>query len=123
MRKRASQAERGADLYETDPSAVHALLQAEQLPPNIWEPACGPGAIVRTLRAAGHNVLATDLVDYNSPDQDHAGWDFLLKYSLPCGIQAIVTTPPYAIANNFVAHALELCPTVVMLLRLAFLEG
>src|SRR5262245_27190367 len=34
----------------------------------------------------------------------------------------IVTNPPYMLANEFTAHALELCRNVVMLLRLAFLE-
>src|SRR5262245_12030195 len=117
MRIRATRAERGSDLYETHPVAVYALLRAEALPKNIWEPACGPGAITSVLRPAGHHVLATDLVAYDSPDQDHAGWDFLLERSLPQGIQVIVTNPPFGIANEFVAHALELCPKVVMLLR------
>jgi hypothetical protein len=73
MRIRAPQAERGLDhLYETSPVAVQALLRAEPLPTHIWEPASGPGAIARVLRAAGHQVLATDVVDYKSPDQDHA---------------------------------------------------
>ena len=58
---------RGDDLYETSPEAVYALLTAEQLPHYLWEPACGPGAIVRVLREAGHQVLATDLVDYIRP--------------------------------------------------------
>jgi hypothetical protein len=35
----------------------------------------------------------------------------------------IVTNPPYKLANEFVAKALELCPKVIMLLRLAFLES
>jgi hypothetical protein len=34
-----------------------------------------------------------------------------------------LTNPPYMLANEFVAHALELCPNVIMLLRLAFLES
>jgi hypothetical protein len=42
---------------------------------------------------------------------------------LPLGVTAIVTNPPYMLANEFVAHALELCPNVIMLLRLAFLES
>ncbi|MBZ9654004.1 class I SAM-dependent methyltransferase [Phyllobacterium lublinensis] len=123
MRIRAPQAERGLDLYETSPVAVHALLRTERLPQNIWEPACGPGAIARALRAAGHHVLATDIVDYKSPDQDYSGWDFLLEHSLPDGIQAVVTNPPFAIADSFVTHALDLCPLVAMLLRLDFLES
>src|SRR5258707_9168253 len=39
------------------------------------------------------------------------------------GCEAIVTNPPFKLAERFVAHALELCPIVVMLLRLAFLES
>ena len=61
-------AERGDDLYETPPEATRALLQVERLPHRIWEPACGPGAIARVLRDAGHAVVATDLVDYGCPD-------------------------------------------------------
>ena len=46
--------ERGNDLYETPPVAVHALLRVEALPRSavIWEPACGPGSIVTVLRGA-----------------------------------------------------------------------
>lgn len=111
------------DLYESPPEAVRALLSAEKLPSVIWEPACGPGSIVRVLRSAGHQVYATDLVDYDSPDQDNYGWDFLSERQLPIGVQAIVTNPPFKNAAEFVAHALELCPRVMMLLRLAFIES
>lgn len=114
---------RGNDLYETPPVATRALLGVESLPHNIWEPACGPGAIVRVLREAGYRVIASDLVDYASPDQDHAGWDFLMERHLPEGVEAIVTNPPFKNGEAFVAHALKLCPKVIMLLRLAFLES
>src|SRR5262245_44945252 len=53
--------ERGADCYETAPCAVEALLAVENLAGRIWEPACGSGSIVRTLRGPGHRVLATQL--------------------------------------------------------------
>ena len=56
--------DRGDDCYETPREAVHALLRVERIPSVVWEPACGPGAIVRELRAAGHIVHASDLVDY-----------------------------------------------------------
>lgn len=115
--------DRGNDLYETPPEAVHALLKAESLPNHIWEPACGPGSIVDVLRCAGHDVLATDLVNYESASQNAHGWDFLSERTLPEGIQAIVTNPPFKNASEFVAHALHLCPKVIMLLRLAFLES
>jgi hypothetical protein len=116
-------ADRKDDLYQTPPEAVHALLRAEQLPSAIWEPACGPGAIVRILRTAGHTVIATDLVDYASPDQDEGRVDFLLERHAPLLADCIVTNPPFKNADAFVAHALNLCPKVIMLLRLAFLES
>ena len=49
--------------------------------------------------------------------------DFLLERTAPTGVEAIVTNSPYKLAAEFVAHALDLCPRVVMLLRLAFLES
>jgi hypothetical protein len=121
--KRAPLADRKDDLYETPAVAVEALLRAENVPDCVWEPACGPGAIVRVLRGAGCTVYATDLVDYASPDQDESGWDFLLERQMPIGAQAIVTNPPFKNAEAFVAKALELSPLVIMLLRLAFLES
>lgn len=119
---KAALAERGDDLYETPACATEALLRIEQLPEIIWEPACGPGSIVSTLREAGHKVYATDLVDYGCPDSENR-IDFLMETGAPTFIGAIVTNPPFKLANQFVGHALMLAPKVVMLLRLAFLEG
>lgn len=116
-------ADRRNDLYESPPEAVRALLELGEVPPVVWESACGPGSIVRVLRAAGHVVYATDLVDYNSPDQDESGWDFLLERQAPIGVQAIVSNPPFKLAAEFVEHGLSLCPRVIFLLRLSFLES
>jgi hypothetical protein len=115
-------AERGLDLYQTPAVAVHALLRVENLPHRIWEPAAGRGAIVRVLRAVGHEVLASDIADYNNPTH-FVGRDFLAESKLPNGVEAIVTNPPFKIAERFIAHALDFCPLVIMLLRLAFLES
>jgi hypothetical protein len=119
---RHSLAARGDDLYETPAEAVHALLRVEQLPHRVWEPACGPGAITRALREAGHVVVASDLNDWNCPDSE-SGIDFLMETRPPPGIECIVTNPPYKHAEQFVAHALELVPRVIMLLRFAFYES
>ena len=100
--------DRGDDLYETPAAAVEALLAVERLPAVIWEPACGPGAIGRVLRARGHTVHATDLVDYESADQDFGRRDFLFERAAPAGVEAITTNPPYKLAGEFVTHALEL---------------
>lgn len=114
---------RGNDLYQTPVVAVKALLRVEKLPHCLWEPACGPGNIVKVLEAAGHNVHATDLVDYGG----HVwGIDFLMEQKCPGFLYpsgAIITNPPFKLAEKFVEHALWLCPKVIMLLRLAFLES
>ena len=119
--QRHTLAERGHDLYETPAVAVEALLRVERLPHRIWEPAAGRGAIVRVLRNAGHAVIASDLVDYGFPL--HFRRDFLAETVMPAGCGAVVTNPPYHIAEPFVARALELAPLVVLLMRLAFMES
>jgi len=100
-------------------------MRVEKLPRHIWEPACGRGAIVNVLRDAGHDVVASDIEDYGIPITAPGYWcrDFLLEHRAPTGTEAILTNPPYKLAADFVRHALKLCPRVVMLLRLAFLES
>ena len=118
---RAALSERKNDLYQTPPEAVHALVKAENLPKHIWEPACGPGSIVKTLRQHGHIVWGSDLVDYGQTGM--VGVDFLMETKAPEGFECIVTNPPFKLAEQFVEKALELCPQVIMLLRLAFLTS
>lgn len=116
------------DLYETPPEAVHALLREEELPHVIWEPACGPGAIVSVLRDAGKIVAATDIEDWGCPES-FSGRDFLMEFDAPLGIwgpdsaNCIVTNPPFKLAQQFAEHALYLVDKVIFLLRLSFLES
>ncbi|UXN70923.1 hypothetical protein N8A98_06970 [Devosia neptuniae] len=119
-----SHADRGDDFYPTPPEAVASLLAIERkwLPGGIvWEPACGDGAIVLPLRAAGFRVRADDLVDRGCPDSCVA--DFLKQKETPPHITSVITNPPFRLAREFVDTALEHAPYVAMLLRLAFLEG
>ena len=90
-----SRAEGGDELHETPACAVHALLEAEALPQVLWEPACGYGAIVRILRAAGRTVIASDLRAYDTPDLDFVQ-DFLTTTAAPDGVQAVVMNPPFS---------------------------
>jgi DNA polymerase bacteriophage-type len=113
-------AERANDLYETPPVATEAVMRVEQLPQAIWEPASGRNAITNVLRAHGHRVVASDLVDYGG--LDFVG-DFLKQEKAPAGVECILTNPPFKLANEFVAHALDLCSCVIVLARLAFLES
>jgi len=122
--QRAPLREHRGDYYDTPPEAVSALLRCEKLPRGwvIWEPACGKGNIVLPLRAAGHQVIATDLNDRGCPDSS-AGNDFLMFWPPFRGVNAIVTNPPFSLAEEFVEVALERAPVVIMLLRLAFYES
>ena len=106
--RRHSYADRQLDLYETPPEAVRALLRVENLPHrNSWEPACGRGAIVNVLRAAGHRVIASDIAFYGPTH--FGGRDFLLE-PLPPQYECILTNPPYKLAAAFVRHALNSMP-------------
>jgi hypothetical protein len=122
---RHSLADRRDDHYTTSPGAARALLLAEPLPLRIWDPCAGVGTIVAELRAAGHEVVASDLVNYGIPitAPGYYGVDFLLEWRAPAGCEGIVCNPPYKLASQFVRHALTLVPVTCMLLRLAFLES
>lgn len=138
-----------AQLYETPPEAVYALMGADswfqEAGRLILEPACGPGAITTCLQSAGHTVISSDLNQYELRWKGKPGkglqaptWNLnFFDYSpsvLPDIVGdrefAIVTNPPYggdralgSKAARFVAHALELAPRVYMLLELGFQQG
>ena len=110
------------EYYPTPPEATRALLSVETFDGSIWEPACGEGAIASELSAAGHKVVATDLVDYGYgiPRID------FLKETRPRA-KHIVTNPPYGsgLADAFITRSLAFAQqtggTVAMLLNLASL--
>ena len=114
-------AERGLDLYQTPAVAVEALLRVERIPHSVLEPCAGRGAVARVLRDHGHSVVCCDIVDYGFPL--YTVGNFLATTAMPAGYDCILTNPPFNIVEPFVAHALELSPLVIMLLRLAFLES
>ena len=107
------------DFYPTPACSTESLLSVETFPSDVWEPACGDGAISRVFQAAGHRVVITDLVDrgYGTPRRD-----FLMELQLAA--PAIVTNPPFKLADEFVLHALHLgAEKIAILARLAWLEG
>jgi hypothetical protein len=109
----------GNDFYRTPPHVTEALLRVESFPDLVWEPACGDGAMADVLEQAGYFVTCTDLIDRG---RGEAGRDFLAEPALLA--PAIITNPPFRIAEDFVTHALALGAShVAMLLRLAWLEG
>lgn len=109
------------DYYATEPTATEWLLKLETLNKNIWECACGQGHMAEPLKAAGHNVWCTDLIDRG---YGIGGVDFFKQTEVFDG--DIVTNPPYKYAREFVEKALELCKDgnkVCMFLKLTFLES
>lgn len=113
------------DLYETPTWVTEALIEnclSADRKPDIWEPAAGNGAIIKPLRDAGFNVHATDLAgrDGETPLMG----DFLASVSAPEGVRAIVTNPPYRLAQQFIETALAMMQPrqglVAMLLRIDF---
>ncbi|NKJ34129.1 SAM-dependent methyltransferase [Rhizobium sp. SG570] len=110
--KTATKEERSNNLYQTPPEAMWALLALEKFEGTIWEPACGRGAIVRLLEAAGHDdLILSDIVDYGTADQFGAVQDvcdFMATEPMDGRPVSIVTNPPYGEnLNAFVAHALR----------------
>jgi len=107
------------DFYETPVEATMALLAVETFALQIWEPACGSGAISRVLEDAGHSVYNTDLNDHGYGDSP---LDFLTTWQSPGG--DLITNPPFKLVLEFAQHAMALdIRKSAILARLAFLEG
>lgn len=116
--------ERGLDLYDTPPQALAALLAELPLShmERIWEPAAGQGNLVYYLQELKYEVVASDIIDRGCVGCRYM--DFLKTTTMPPRCKVILTNPPYRWAKDFVRHALQLKPKLlILLLRLAFLEG
>lgn len=106
------------DFYPTPINATLALLEREKFVGDIWEPACGDGAISKLLKQQGHDVYSSDLVDRGYGD---AHFDFLNSWRLH---DNIVTNPPFNIGTKFAIHSLHCSRNKVALFqKLTFLEG
>jgi len=108
----------GPDYFPTPAWATHALMDNEKFKGEIWEPACGNGAMSEVLATKGNPVTSSDLYDRGYGE---AGVDFLTaRRKAP----NIVTNPPYNSAEGFVDAGLAKADRkFALLLRLAFLEG
>lgn len=110
------------DYYATDPKAAWLLMEQEVFSHYIWECACGEGHLAKEFDRAGYNVYATDLVDRGYGTQS----DFLRCLTPPHPDCDIITNPPYAMALEFVEHAIDIVGEgrkVAMFLKIQFLEG
>ncbi len=108
----------GPDFFPTPRWATFALIDNERFEGEIWECACGNGAMSRVLEETGCLVSSSDLYDRGYGD---AGIDFL---TVTRQADNIITNPPYNCAEGFVANGVKLARRkFALLLRLAFLEG
>mgnify|MGYP003670466732 FL=1 len=106
------------DFYPTPPEATYSLLDKEQFTGEIWECACGNGAISNILKEKNYNVYSSDLIDRGYGD---TGIDFLKTYRKT---DNIITNPPFKLGTEFVYQACHLAnKKVAMLCRINFLEG
>ena len=105
------------DLYETPEWVTRALTDGHLRPPKIvWEPACGSGKMVDALGILDAEIFGTDIAGTDERD-------FLLCFP-PFGCDAIITNPPYVLAQEFIERALmfmkDVGGQVAMLLRTDF---
>lgn len=127
MQRRAA-APNELDYFPTQPWAVRAACEflaselGEDLPAQTcWEPACGELHMALPLREYFAHVTASDIFRYHP---DHAIHDFLSHGPAFCHPDWIFTNPPFLVADQFVARAIECARRgVVMFVRGAFTEG
>jgi hypothetical protein len=108
----------GPDFFPTPAWATFALVDNEKLEGDIWECACGDGAMSRVMEQTGANVFSSDLYERGYGE---SGINFL------CATRSadnIITNPPYNCAEGFVESGVRQARRkFALLLRLAFLEG
>jgi hypothetical protein len=108
----------GPDFFPTPAWATFALIDNEKFEGDIWEAACGNGAMSEVLAQTGRNVVSSDLYRRGYGE---AGVDFVTANRRAANI---VTNPPYNSAEGFVASGIANAERkFALLLRLAFLEG
>ena len=108
----------GPDFFPTPAWATYALMDNERFDGDVWECACGDGAMTEVIENFGNTVESSDLFDRG---YGKIGVDFLeAKGKRP----NIITNPPYNAAQGFVERAADVTENkFALLLRLAFLEG
>ena len=106
------------DFYPTPEIATTKLLEKESFKGDIWECACGDGAISKPLIKNNYNVYSSDLIDrgYGEP-----GINFLESDRK---VDNIITNPPFNLSLEFFEQALKLTKyKIAFLHKLTYLEG
>jgi hypothetical protein len=112
------------DYFPTPPWGTRALCEwiKERSPLHLmkaWEPAAGPGHMVRPLSEYFSEVSASDIFDYG---QGFDVEDFL--WPTDRRSDWIITNPPFRLAEQFALTALQRANSgVALLVRTSFLES
>lgn len=112
------------DWYVEPRSATRALLNVERFEGICYDPACGSGNIVHTLRESGLPAFGSDIVDRGSGET--SGVDFLSEdvgSNEQVACRNIICNPPFRTSLEFAKKALTLANKVAFIQRLAWLEG
>ena len=108
---------RELDFYPTPSNVTEALmlfLAKQGLGVmKIWEPACGSGAMSKVMEAHGHNVFSSD-IQYLS--FGHETVDYLAA-APKVNMDAIITNPPFSLAEDFIRKSVSEARVVAMLLK------
>ena len=108
----------GPDFFPTPSWATYALIDNEKFAGDIWECACGDGAMSKVLEHTARPVFSSDLYKRGYGE---LGIDFLHPDRVT---DNIITNPPYNCAEGFVSSGVKHARRkFALLLRLAFLEG
>lgn len=103
------------DFYPTPADVTIALMDYFKFKPDcrILEPACGDGSMSKVLESYGYRVTSSDLRDsgYGTPDVDFMGSYGDAKFN------AVITNPPFNVAEKFITHSLTIAPFVAMVLK------
>ncbi len=100
------------EFYATPPALSRPMLELERFEGDIWEPACGEGALSRVLSEVCGNVISTDLIHRG---YGVGGINFLEEEHLRA--PNVVTNPPFSLWGAFAEHALRLGARKVVLMH------
>ena len=114
------------EFYPTAPIATLSLLRNYPVPHRIWEPAAGRGHISKELIRNGHEVVSTDLYDYDDPLVPvQGGTDFLTSPKMD--VDGVITNPPFKgnLPEKLIYRMLEdhRYPFLALFVRLTFMES
>ena len=87
----------------------------------IWDNACGNGALVNELKKLGYSVFGSDAAHRLS--EGYAEINFLYDDVSEYQFDTIITHPSYSLIDRWVTQSLEHADLVIILTKFQFLRG